>query len=125
MLLLYIIRKYCQWLRTSFRFFAYKCKNYFFLQNRKTGQKTYYLNREYIYNFCPAMKRDLSLGRDIPIKFLIVFLSGSEADKLNSYGSNYIEHVFVCQYTHKCIQNIISLHFQMLVKKTSSSKFSS
>ena len=50
------------------------------------------------------MKRDLSLGRDIPIKFLIVFLSGSAADKLNSSAWYYIEYLFVCQYTHKCVQ---------------------
>lgn len=50
------------------------------------------------------MKRDLSLGRDIPIKFLIVFLSGSEADKLNSHAWYYIEYLFVYQYTHKCVQ---------------------
>lgn len=50
------------------------------------------------------MKRDLSLGRDIPIKFLIVFLSGSEADKLNSYAWYHIEHLFVHRYTHKYVQ---------------------
>ena len=124
MLLLYIICKYCQWLRTSFHFLHINAKTIFSCKIEKPGRR-HIISIENIYNFCPAMKRDLSLGRDIPIKFLIVFLSGSEADKLNSYGSNYIEHMFVCQYTHKCIQNIISLHFQMLVKKTSSSKFSS
>lgn len=54
--------------------------------------------------FCPAMKRVMSLGRDTPIKFYIVFLSGSEADKLNSYAQYYIEHLFVCQYVHMYIQ---------------------
>lgn len=60
------------------------------------------------------MKRDLSLGRDIPIKFLLVFLSGSEADKLNSYRHNYSERTFVCQYTHKCIQILFHCIFKCL-----------